>query len=101
MPPRLALTRDAISRCETDLLELRAQVAGCGLLSFSQDPLRAFAEVEVAAGQAGEQLSVALLGQIEARRAWCVLVAQPVEAPLEPVDAFGIAGGVLGTMIAI
>ena len=100
----------ALRGAENDLLQFRAVRsssaqrrcdAAHSRQPLRQNPLRRFAEINVPAGQPRDQLVVALTRQIDLRRARRVLVAQPIEPPLEPVHALRIARGVLRAMIAI
>src|SRR6185503_9720173 len=72
-----------------------------GSETLGEDSLGGFAEVDVAAGELGDQFFVALFGEIEFSGARRVAVAQAVEAALEAVHAGGVAGGVLGAVVAV
>src|SRR5258708_2772696 len=81
-----------------ELFQLRPR--GC-LVSFAKQALGDVAEVDIWTVQPLNQLVVALLGEVEATRARRALVANPVQPAALPVDAVGVAAGVLVTVIAI
>ena len=84
---------------EDERLELRDRVAGS-----SRSRRRRWAVsriVDVGAGEPVDQLVVGLLGQVELRGPGRVLVADPVEPPLEAVDPGGVAVGVLVAVVAV
>ncbi len=64
-------------------------------LLFREQALGGFAEVNIRTFQLFDELLVLLTCEIELRSAGRILLAHPVEAALQAVDAFGIAVGVL------
>ena len=68
---------------------------------FGQQPLGDVAVVDVRAAQELDQLVVARLGQVEPGPPRRLLVPHAVEPALEPVDAGGVAVGVLVAVIAV